>query len=256
MADAIVISGGGSGIGRAAAEYFQQKGAHVVIIGRRAERLARAAEAIRRNSVDGPPVVTISGDLSNPDQAQQVCGEIGRMFSGIRVLVNAAGGNVLLQSPQGAYADGLAGVARRWTENFNSNVLSTVLLTEGLRDLLSAPGGRVIFISSIAAYRGSGNGCYGAAKAALHPYCYDLAAALGPQGITVNVVAPGYVAETEFFADRLSAERRQILIGQTMNGRAGTPSDIAGAIGWLASPEAGHVTGQIIQVNGGAERGR
>ncbi|WP_316226909.1 SDR family oxidoreductase [Bradyrhizobium sp. SZCCHNS3052] len=253
MTDAVVVSGGASGIGLAVAKHFHQS-AHVVVLGRRADRLEKAAEHLNRSG--GVPVLPIAVDLTQADQVQRVCDEITHRHKEIRVLVAAAGGNVVLTSPPGSYGPDLSGIARRWTENFASNVLSAVLLIEGLRRHLSAPGGRIILISSIAAYRGSGNGCYGAAKAALHPYCYDLGAELGPKGITVNVVAPGYIAETEFFGDRLSPERREMLIGQTMNRRAGLPSDIASTIGWLASREAGHITGQIVQVNGGAERGR
>jgi 3-oxoacyl-[acyl-carrier protein] reductase len=256
MRDVVVVSGGATGIGRAVAEHFCREGAQVVVIGRRADRLAATAEDISRRAEGAAPVVPISGDLAAPDEVRDICAEIARRFAEVDVLVHAAGGNVVLHSAQDAYADGLDGVARRWTDNFRSNVLTAVLLTEGLRDRLRSPGGRVIFVSSIAAYRGSGNGCYGAAKAALHPYCYDVASGLGPRGITANVVAPGYIADTEFFGDRLSGERRAALVGQTMNGRAGTPADIAGTISWLASAQAAHVTGQIIQVNGGAERGR
>src|SRR5215475_1824674 len=212
MRDVIVVSGGATGIGRAAAEHFCRNGAQVVIIGRRTDRLAATADDISRRIDGAAPVVPISGDLAAADQVRDICAEIGRRFSEVDVLVHAAGGNVVLHAPEDAYADGLDGVARRWTDNFRANVLTAVLLTEGLSDRLRSPGGRVIFVSSIAAHRGSGNGCYGAAKAALHPYCYDVAAALGRRGITANVVAPGYIADTEFFADRLSTERRSALI--------------------------------------------
>jgi 3-oxoacyl-[acyl-carrier protein] reductase len=134
-------------------------------------------------------------------------------------------------------------------------VLTAALLTEALRNRLAEPGGRVLFVSSIAAYRGSGSGAYAAAKAGLHPYAHDLARQLGPHGITVNVVAPGYVEDTEFFADTMDEARRARLIGDTVTGRAGTPGDVASTLHWLASPAAGHVTSQIVQVNGGAERG-
>ena len=133
-------------------------------------------------------------------------------------------------------------------------MLTAVLLTEALTDLL-ADGGRVVLLSSIAAFRGSGTGAYGGSKAALHPYAVDLANALGPRGITVNVVAPGYTTETEFFGDAMTAERHDRLVGQTATGRAGTVDDVATTISWLASPAAGHVTAQIIQVNGGAVPG-
>ncbi|MBV9811913.1 MAG: SDR family oxidoreductase, partial [Acetobacteraceae bacterium] len=178
MRDVVVVSGGATGIGRAVAEHFCRADAQVVIIGRRADRLAGTAEDISRRSDGGAPVVPISGDLAAPEQVRDICAKIARRFAEVDVLVHAAGGNVVLHAVDGTYADGLDGVARRWTDNFRSNVLTAVLLTEGLRDRLRSPGGRVIFVSSIAAYRGSGNGCYGAAKAALHPYCYDVAAAL------------------------------------------------------------------------------
>ena len=75
---------------------------------------------------------------------------------------------------------------------------------------------------------------------------------LGPRGITSNVVSPGYVGDTEFCRDRLTDQRRELLISQTATGRPGTPEDIAGVVHFLASPAARHVTGQVINVNGGA----
>jgi len=156
--------------------------------------------------------------------------------------------------PGGPSSDPLDVVAHDWGVNFRANTLTAVLLTEALKDQLSSPG-RVLFLSSIAAYRGSGSGAYAASKAALHPYAHDLARQLGPRGITVNVVAPGYIEDTEFFGGAMSEERRERLIGETSNGRVGTPADVAETLYWLASEGAGHVTSQVVQVNGGAERG-
>jgi 3-oxoacyl-[acyl-carrier protein] reductase len=181
--------------------------------------------------------------------------EIVGRWSRVDVLVNAAGGSAAL-APAPSSLDGLAQAAWAWKENLRLNTMTAVLLTEALKPHLARPGGRVLLVSSIAAYRGSGSGSYGASKAALHPYAYDLAAELGPHGVTVNVVAPGFIDDTGFFRDQLSDERRTTLISQTLNQRAGEPGDVAETVHWLASPAAGHVTAQILQVNGGAERGR
>ena len=110
-------------------------------------------------------------------------------------------------------------------------------------------------ISSIAAHRG-GSGSYGAAKAAAELWNLTIAEELGPLGVTANLVAPGYIEETEFFRDRMTEQRRANLIAQTLNGRPGTPADIAGTILFLASPAARHITAQTLHVNGGAHAGR
>ncbi|MFC4910108.1 SDR family NAD(P)-dependent oxidoreductase [Actinomadura gamaensis] len=240
MARTVVVSGGGTGIGKAVARRFAEDGDQVVVIGRREDVLERAAKEIGGTA--------IRADLSEPADVERVRAELAERFGAIDVLVNNAGGNV---ERHGDTAD----LAERWTGNFRANVLTAVLPTEALRDLLN-PSGRVVFLTSIAAFRGSGGSSYGPMKAALHPYSGDLAAALGPRGITVNVVAPGFIDDTEFFRGTMDDERRAMLIGQTHTGRAGTPEDVAETVHWLASPGAGHVTAQIIQVNGGAERGR
>ncbi|MEU8276237.1 SDR family NAD(P)-dependent oxidoreductase [Microbispora bryophytorum] len=240
MTRTVVVSGGGTGIGRAVAARFAADGDRVAIIGRRADVLEVTAKEIGATA--------LAADLSEPAEVERVRADLAERFGAIDVLVNNAGGNV---ERHGGSGD----IAERWTANFRANVLTAVLPTEALRDLLT-PNGRVVFVSSIAAFRGSGGTSYGPMKAALHPYAFDLAAALGPRGITVNVVAPGFIEETEFFRGTMSDERRAMLVGQTHTGRAGSPQDIAETVHWLASPGGGHVTAQIIQVNGGAERGR
>ncbi|MGW3102047.1 SDR family NAD(P)-dependent oxidoreductase [Streptomyces sp. NPDC001100] len=241
----VVISGGGTGIGLAAAHAFAAGGDQVLLLGRRREVLEKAAV---------PGALTYAGDLSEPEVARGVARFVAEEFGTVDVLVHSAGGNGTLE-PGSDGGDALDAVAHNWTVNFRSNTLSAALLTEAVKPRLASPGGRVLFVSSIAAYRGSGSGAYGAAKAALHPYAHDLARELGPRGVTVNVVAPGYTEDTEFFGPRMDDARREQRIREALTGRAATPGDIAATLHWLASPAAGHITSQVIQVNGGAERG-
>ena len=245
MARNVVISGGGTGIGLAAALAFAADGDRVLLLGRRAEVLEKA---------QGPGALTYGADLGDVDAVRGVVGFVERELGTVDVLIHGAGGTGQLE-PALEGGDALDAVAHDWTVNFRLNVLTAVLLTEGLKERLASPGGRVLFVSSIAAYRGSGSGAYGAAKAGLHPYAHDLARELGPRGITANVVAPGYVEDTEFFGAAIDPARRERLVGDTLNGRAGAPGDVAATLHWLASAGAGHVTSQVVQVNGGAERG-
>ena len=131
-------------------------------------------------------------------------------------------------------------------------MLTAALLTEALRDRLAVPGGRLLFLSSIAAYRGSGTGAYAAAKAGCTRTPTTWPGSWGRAGITVNVVAPGYIEDTAFFGgDGLDAgaagPARRRDLGQAAPGR---PGDVAATLHWLASHGAGHITSQIIQVNG------
>jgi 3-oxoacyl-[acyl-carrier protein] reductase len=250
----VIVTGGGTGIGRAVAARFSAAGDKVLLVGRRAEVLDETAEKLRAEVGDPPRINVAVADLSDPDQVEQLRATVAHRFGRVDVLVNAAGGNAAIDVPAGV-PDGAAGAAWRWQKNFELNVLTAVLPIEALKGLFSDHA-RVLLFSSIAAFRGSGSGSYAGAKAALHPYAIDLAGELGPRGITVNVIAPGYIAGTEFFRGGMTADREQTLISQSLNHRVGTVEDVAETAHWLASPGAGHVTAQIVQVNGGTLPGR
>jgi len=245
-ARAVIVSGAGSGLGRAVARRLVRDGFRVTAVGRRREPLDRLAS----EEPDGIDVV--SADVATEAGAERVASQVAAAGLACAGVVNAAGGI----SPGAARADGLSAVRQDWQASFESNVLTAVLLTEALRGAIERDGGRVVLISSVAALRGSGGGPYGAMKAALHGWVYDLAAELGPHGGTANVVAPGFVPETEFWAGRLTAESRKRRAAQTLTGREGTPDEIASLIGWLLGPDSGWMTGQILSPNGGVVLGR
>ncbi|MFE2916265.1 SDR family NAD(P)-dependent oxidoreductase [Kitasatospora indigofera] len=238
----IVVTGGGTGIGRAIAGSFAAQGDQVVITGRRKDVLERTAAEL------GPGVTAVAFDATDPGQVEAA---LDALPAQVDVLVNNAGGNTDIGAPA---PTGLAGLAAAWRANLDANVLSAVLVTAALRPRLAA-GGAVVSVSSIAAHRG-GSGSYGAAKAAVEVWNLTLAQDLGKDRITANVVAPGYVEDTEFFGGAMTEQRRAALIAQTSTGRAGTPADIAGTVLFLASPAAGHLTGQTLHVNGGSLAGR
>jgi 3-oxoacyl-[acyl-carrier protein] reductase len=236
MARNVVVTGGGTGIGRAVAARFAADGDSVLITGRRPEPLRRAAADI------GPMVRTVVSDAADPAQVDALRAELPAT---VDVLVNCAGGNTDFDRTT---AGDLTALAANWRANLDANLISAVLITAAVGDRLG-DGGSVINIGSIAADKGAG--AYGAAKAGLASWNIDLAAELGPRGVTANVVSPGYIADTEFFRDRLTDARRDTLIASTRTGRAGTPEDVAGAVHFLASSAARQITGQLLAVNGG-----
>src|SRR5688572_988500 len=234
-----VVTGGGSGIGAAIARALACNGHDLTLVGRRSVPLEVTAGHIA--AAAERPVRWLPLDLTQPADAEALA-DIGK----VDVLVCAAGA---VLDPGG---DSLADVAACWRANFDANVLTAVMAVEALADQIR-PGGAVGLVGSIAAQRG-GRGPYGAAKAALHGYLYDLAARLGPRGVTVNLVCPGYVDGTDLFGGPPSDVDMARRVGETLTGRVGTPQDIADAVLFLV--QARHVTGQIIAVNGGAVLGR
>lgn len=240
MSRQVVVTGGGTGIGRAVAEWFVTAGDAVYIVGRR--------EAVLRATAGDIGATAVVGDLGSP---QGVAAVESALPGSVDVLVNNAGGNTDFDFSDAA-TDPLTNTADSWQANWIANVLTAVLTTTALTYRF-ADDARIVNIGSIAAPQGSGS--YGAAKAALESWTVGLARELGPRGITANLVAPGLVQGTEFFRGQLTDKRRAGLVEATATKRAGVPADIAAVIGFLASAEARHVSAQVLHVNGGAYSG-
>lgn len=229
-----VVTGGGTGIGRACAERLAIDGWDVTIVGRRADVLEEAVRTL------GARVTSVAADASDPAGAARVAEDVGA----VDALVCAAGGAI------GGEGSGLGRLASAWERNFRGNVLSAVLMADALLPRMSRPGGRIVAISSISGRKGPGP--YGAAKAALNNWVVDQAGKLAPDGITVNAVAPGYVPDTEFWDGRRDAAEVERRLAKVAMGRPGQLEEIADAVAYFCGPRAAFTTGQILAVDGGS----
>jgi 3-oxoacyl-[acyl-carrier protein] reductase len=235
----VLVTGGSNGLGKAVAARFRESGDTVIVTGRDAGRLTRTAAEL--------DVRSIPCDGTDPAQVARLADELG---PDLDVVVNMAGGNTDFDSAEGT---GLEKVLSAWRANLDANLLSAVLTTTAVLGKLR-PGGSIVNVGSIGAEYAATS--YGAAKAALAAWTAGLSSEVGPQGLTANLISPGYIAETDFFRGKLSEQRRTALINATHNGRAGQPGDIAETTYFLASEGARHITGQTLHVNGGAHTTR
>ena len=235
---ALVVTGAGSGIGRAVAHAVASRPETLVLAGRRRTALEETADQL----TPSVPPLLVDADLSTIDGASRLAEAVAdRSVAGLALVAGGVGAS--------SDRPGLAGVAQTWESSWRMNVLTAVLTVEALRDDL-ADGAGIVALGSIAGTRGGG--AYGASKAALTPWVRDLALDLGPRGITANVVAPGYTEDTEFFGTRMTPQRRERLLGETFTRRPGRPDDVAGLVAYLLSRAGRHISGQVLHVNGGA----
>ncbi|RMH53190.1 MAG: 3-oxoacyl-[acyl-carrier-protein] reductase [Alphaproteobacteria bacterium] len=234
---AALVTGASGGIGGAIARALHARGATVGLSGTRRDALERLAAEL------GSRAHVLPCDLSQPDSVEALPGQAVAAMGGLDILVNNAGltrdGLFMRMSDED------------WERVLAVNLTAAMRLARGvLRGMMKARWGRIISITSVVGVTGNpGQGNYAASKAGLIGMSKSLAAEVASRGITVNCVAPGFI-ETAMTA-ALSEEQRKRLLAAVPAGRMGTPEEIAAAVVYLASPEAGYVTGTTLHVNGG-----
>jgi NAD(P)-dependent dehydrogenase (short-subunit alcohol dehydrogenase family) len=248
----VVITGGGSGIGAAAAKAMHAAGAAVVINGRRQEVLNSTAREIAPH---GERILTVAGDIAEPNTAVKIVEAAQAAFGGVDILINNAG--IFTPKPFLEHTpsdfDRFIGTILRG-KFFMAQAAAKAMK---LRD-----GGAIVHIGSMWAERAvaaTPSSAYSAANAGVHALVRNLAVELAPSKIRINAIAPA-VVETPVYGTFLSPQQVKDTL-PTFNafhplGRIGQPEDIVGAILFLASPAAGWITGTILPVDGGVMASR
>ena len=239
----MLITGASRGIGRAIALAFATQGDHVAVHHR--DSAGRAAAVLAELPGDGHMVV--QADLTDPAGVRRMVDEVAVGLGGLDVLVNNAG--VFLAHPitEVSYEDWQAA----WQQTLAVNLLGPANVTWcAVQHMIPRGGGRIVNVSSRGAFRGEpGQPAYGASKAALNACGQSLALALGPYGIAVTAVAPGFV-DTDMATDRVHGPDAAEVLAQSPFGRVAQPGEIAAAVVYLASPEAEWASGTIVDLNG------
>ncbi|MCH2096091.1 MAG: 3-oxoacyl-ACP reductase FabG [Rhodobacteraceae bacterium] len=235
-----VVTGGSRGIGLEIAKALTQAGARVVITGRTAETLQQATAAI------GGDAVSCLSDVSRQEDVSQLVSQADAALGHVDILVNNAGVNPYYTRTERTSVE-------QWQHIIDVNLTGVFLCTRAFgQGMLARQSGSIINITSVAAQTGLERaGAYCAAKAGVEGFARSVAKDWASQGVRVNNVAPGYV-QTDLTAGLSANDRlRNAIEARTPAGRLAQPSEIAGAVVFLASDAASYVTGTTIAVDGG-----
>ena len=235
-----LVTGATRGIGRAIALELGKLGATVIGTATNEDGASKISAYLAEAGIAGRGVVL---NVTDTAQSDTLLADLGKEFGAIGILVNNAGitrDNLAMRMGDDD-----------WDAVIDTNLKAVFRLSRGvMRGMMKARFGRIVNISSVVGYSGNpGQANYCAAKAGVAGLTRSLARELGSRNITVNCVAPGYVATDMTHA--LTEEQKAAMLASIPLGRAGTPEDIAGAVGFLASPAGAYVTGTTIHVNGG-----
>jgi 3-oxoacyl-[acyl-carrier protein] reductase len=236
-----LVTGGSRGIGRAIAIALAGQGAKVAV--NYVSNAQAAAEVVERITSCGGQAVAIQGDVANADDAKRIVEETQKTFAGLHILVNNAGltaDDLVLRMGEEA-----------WDRVMAVNLRGAYLCTKAaLRPMIRQRWGRIINVASVAGLVGNaGQANYAAAKAGLIGFTKSVAKEVASRSVTANAIAPGLV-QTEMTANLTEGQEQAVL--QTVPlGRAATPEEIAPAVVFLASEEAGYITGSVLAIDGG-----
>ena len=235
-----VVTGGGKGIGRAVASKLACGGAKLVLSGREPSALETACAEIRSQ---GGEAIPVAGDVSKPGDAEALCAKTLEAFGSADILVNNAGitrDNLVLRMSE-----------EEWDQVLDTNLKGSFLCIRAFtRPMMKQRWGRIVNVSSVVGLIGNpGQANYVASKAGLVGLTKAVAKELASRHITVNAVAPGFIETT--MTSGLSEKVREALKAQIPLGRLGSPEDVAHAVAFLCSEEAGYVSGQVLSVDGG-----
>ncbi len=236
-----LVTGASGGIGSAIASALAARGSNLVLTGTREQVLQEVAASLNLKSDQKVEVIT--ANLSEAEAATQLIANTEAAIGPVDILVNNAG----------VTRDGLLMRMKDedWQTVMDVNLTAVMRLSKAvLRSMMKSRWGRIIQISSVVGYTGNpGQTNYAASKAGMTGFTKSLAIEVASRGITANVIAPGFIqtAMTEVLTDEVKDE----LLKRVPIGSMGTPEDIAAAVVYLASPEAGYLTGATLHINGG-----
>ena len=232
-----LVTGASGGIGEAIARALHAQGATVTLSGRNEAALAALAASLAGRAH------VVPADLANAAAADALVADATKAMGGLDILVNNAGLTRDALALRMSDADWAAVIEVNLTASFR-------LARAAIRGMVRQRYGRIVTITSVVGATGNpGQANYAASKAALVGMSKSLAAELASRSITVNCVAPGFIASA--MTEKLAVDQKARLMAQIPQGRFGMPEDVAACVAFLASAEAAYVTGQTLHVNGG-----